>query len=88
MFAAWKKNYINLDNVLKSREITLPTEVHIVKAMFFSSSHEWMWKLDHKESLAPKNWYFQAVVLEKTRKSPLDYKESKPVNPKEINPEY
>ena len=35
MFAAWKKNYINLDNVLKSRGITLPTEVHIVKAVVF-----------------------------------------------------
>jgi len=38
-----------------------------------------MWKLDHKESWAPKNW---TVVLEKTLESPLDCKESKPVNPK------
>ena len=45
----------------------------------FSSSHKWMWKLDHKESWAPKNW---TVVLEKTLESPLDCKESKPVNPK------
>ena len=40
-----------------------------------------MWKLDHKESWAPKNWIFWTVVL-KTLESPLDYKEIKPVNPK------
>ena len=48
----------------------------------FSSSHVWMWELDHKESWAPKNWHFFAVVLEKTLESPLDCKEIKPVNPK------
>ena len=47
-----------------------------------------MWELDHKESWTPKNWCFQPVVLEKTLESPLDRKEIKPVNPKEINPEY
>ena len=47
----------------------------------FSSSHVWMWKLDHKESWALKNWCFWAVVLEKTLESPLDHKEIKPVNP-------
>ena len=47
-----------------------------------------MWQQDHKEGWALKNWYFQIVVLEKTLESPLDCKEIKPVNPKEINPEY
>ena len=32
----------NLDSILKSRDITLPTKVHLVKAMVFSNSHEWM----------------------------------------------
>ena len=41
-----------------------------------------MWELDHKESWALKNWYFQTVVLEKALESPLDSKEIKPVNPK------
>ena len=54
----------------------------------FSNSHVWMWELDYKESWAPKNWCFWTVVLEKTLKSPLDCKEIKPVNPKEISPEY
>ena len=39
----------NLDSIIKSRDITLPTKVHLVKAMIFSS-HEWMCELDHKES--------------------------------------
>ena len=47
----------------------------------FSSSHVWMWDLDHKEVWVPKNWCFQTVLLEKTLKSPLDSKEIKPVNP-------
>ena len=33
MLAPWKKAMTNLDSVLKSRDITLPTKVHIVKAM-------------------------------------------------------
>ena len=45
-----------------------------------------MWELDHKEDLAPKNWWFQIVVLEKTLESPLDCKEIKPVNPKGNQP--
>ena len=41
-----------------------------------------MWKLDYKESWAPKNWCFWTVVLEKTLESPLDSKKIKLVNPK------
>ena len=47
-----------------------------------------MWELDPKEGWAPKNWCFWTVVLEKTLQSPLDCKEIKPVNPKEIIPEF
>ena len=77
-----RKAMANLDHILKSRDITLPTKVHLVKAMIFSSSHVWMWELDHKESWVPKNWCFWTVVSEKTLESPLDCKEIKPVNPK------
>ena len=72
----------NLDSILKSRDITLPTEVCLVKAMIFSSSHVWMWDLEYKESWAPRNWCFWTVVLEKTLESPLDSKEIQPVHPK------
>ena len=46
----------------------------------FPSSHVWLWELDHKGSWATKNGCFWTVVLERTLESPLDYKESKPVN--------
>ena len=72
----------NLDNILKSRDITLPTKVHLVKDMVFSGSHVWMWELDYKESWVLKNSCFWTVVLEKTLESPLDCKEIQPVSPK------
>ena len=48
--------------------------------------HVWIWDLDRKEGWVPKNWSFQIVILEKTLESPLDFKETKPVNPKENQP--
>ena len=72
----------NLDSILKSRDITLPTKVCLVKAMFFSSSRVWMWELDYKESWGPKNWCFWTLLLEKTLESPLDHKDIQPVCPK------
>ena len=70
----------NLDSILKSRDIILPTKVHLVKAMFFSSGHVWMWELDCEEAWVLKNWWFWIVVLEKTLESPLDCKEIQPVH--------
>ena len=77
-------NQAPLDSIFKSRDITLPTKVHLVNG--FSSGHVWMWELDYKEDWAPKNWCFWTVVLEKTLESPLDSREIKPVNPKENQP--
>ena len=37
-----RKVMTNLDSILKSRDITLPTKVCLVKAMVFSGSHVWM----------------------------------------------
>ena len=48
----------------------------------FSSSHAWMWELDHKQGREPKNWCFWTMVLEKTLESSLNCKKIKPVNPK------
>ena len=67
----------NLDSILKSRDITLPTKVHQVKAMVFP-----VVMYGCEESWAPKNRCFWTVVLEKTLESPLDYKEIQPVHPK------
>ena len=70
----------NLDSILKSRDITLPTKVHLSKLWF--CSHVWMRELDCEESWAPKNWCFWTMVLGKTLESPLDCKEIQPVHPK------
>ena len=67
----------NRESILKSRDITLPTKVHLVKAMVFP-----VWELDCKESWVPKNWCFWTVVLEKALEGPLNCKEIKPGNPK------
>ena len=80
--APWKKAMRNLDSILKSRDITLLTKVHLVKAMFFSVVMCGCKELDHREGWAMKDWYFWTVVLEKTLESPLDSKEIQPVNPK------
>ena len=71
----------NLDSTLKSKDITLPTKVCIVKAIAFPVVM-YGCELDHKEYWALKNWCFWTAVLEKTLESPLDYKEMKPVNSK------
>ena len=44
-----RKTMTNLDSVLKSRDITLPTKVYVVKAMVFPVVLCKMWTLDHKE---------------------------------------
>ena len=63
----------NLDSVLKSKDITLPTKVCIVKAIVFPVV-VYRYELDHKEGWEPKNWCFWTVVLEKTLEGPLEIK--------------
>ena len=77
-----RKARTNLDSIFKSKDITLPTKVCIVKAMVFPVVNVWMWELDYKENWAPKNWCFWTVVLEKTLESPLDCEEIQPVHSK------
>ena len=78
-----RKAMTNLDCTLKSSDITLPTKVRIVKALVFPvviyRCEGWTIKLSTKELT---NWCLWTVVLEKTVKSPLDFKEIKSVNPK------
>ena len=78
-----RKAMANLDSILKSRDITLPTKAHLVKAMVFPvvtyGYESWT---TYKESWVLKNWCFWTVVLEKTLESPLDCKEIQPAHPK------
>ena len=76
-----RKAMTNLDSMLKSRDITLPTKVCIVKALVFPVV-VYGCELDPKEGWAPKNWYFWTTVLENTLEGPSDSKEIKLVNSK------
>ena len=70
----------NLDSIIKSRDITLPIKVHLVKAMIFPvvmyGCESWTIKKAERQRI---------VVLEKTLESPLDCKETRPVILKEIS---
>ena len=76
----------NLDSIFKSRDITLPTKVRLVKAMVFPvvmyGCESWtVKKAEHQRIDA-----FELVVLEKTLESPLDCKEIQPVHSKGDQP--
>ena len=79
--APWKKSYDKLRHDIKKQRHYVANKSTFSQSYAFSSSHEWMWELDHKEIWALKNWCFWHVVLEKTLKSPLDCKGIKPVTP-------
>ena len=76
-----RKVMTNLDSILKSRDITLPTKVRLVKAMVFPvvmyGCETWTVK-----KLSPEELMLLNSVLEKTLESPLDCKEIQPVHPK------
>ena len=80
--APLKKNYDKPRQRIKKQRHYFAHKGPYCQSYGFSSSHVWVWELDHKECWAPKNWCFWAVVLKKTLESPLDCKEIKPVNPK------
>ena len=64
----------NLDSILKTKDITLPTKVHIGKTVGFSVVIYRCESWTIKKTWVPKNWCFQIVVLEKTPGSSLDRK--------------
>ena len=72
----------NIDSILKSRDITLPTEVCLVKAMVFPvvmyGCESWTVKKAERRRIDA----FELWVLEKTLGSPLDCREIQPVHPK------
>ena len=84
MLTLGRKVMTNIDSMLKSRDIT--NKGPSSQSYGFSSSHVWMWELDHKEGWALQNWCFWTVVVENTLDGPLDCKEIKSVNPKGNQP--
>ena len=84
--APWKKSYDQPRQHIKKQRRYFFDKGPPSPSYVFSSSHVWMWELDHKESWVLKNWCFWTVVLEKTLESPLNCKETKPVSPKGNQP--
>ena len=83
-----RKVMTNLDSILKSRDITLLTKVHLVKAMFFSSSHIWMWELDCKEAECWRIDAFELCCWTRLLRVLWTARRSNQSIQKEINPEY
>ena len=82
MLAPWKKSYDQPRQHVKKQSHDFADKGPSSQSYGFSSSHVWIWELDHKESWVLKNWCFWTVVLEKTLESLLDLKEIQPVHPK------
>ena len=81
MLAPWKKSYDKPRQHFKKQRHRFANKGLYSQSYDFSSSHIWMWELDHKEGWVLKNWCFWTVTLAKTLESSLDCKEIKPVNP-------
>ena len=86
MVAPWKKSYDQPRQHIKKQRYYFGNKSPSSQGYGFSSSHVWMWELDHKESWVLKNWCFLTVILEKTLEHPLDSKEIQPVHPKGNQP--
>ena len=76
-----RKVMTNLDSILKTRDITLPTKVRLVKAMVFPVIMYRCESWTVKKAEHWKNWCFWTVVLEKTPESPLVWQEIQTVHP-------
>ena len=68
----------NLDSILKSRDITLPTKVHLIKAMVFPLVMYGCESWTVKKAECRRTDAFE--LLEKTLESPLDFKKIQPVH--------
>ena len=77
-----RKAMTNLDGILKSRDITLPTNVHLVKGMVFPVVMYGCESWTIKKAECRRIDAFELWSLEKTLESPLDCKEIQPVHPK------
>ena len=82
MLAPWKRSYDQPRQYIKKQRHYFANKSPSSQSYGFSSSHVWMWELDHKESWTSKNWCIWTVVLEKTLDGLLDCKEIQTVNPK------
>ena len=82
IFAPWKKSYDKPKHHIKKQKHHFADKGPSSQSYGFSSSHGWMWEVDHKKGWALKNWCFWTVMLKKTLESCLDRKGIKTIYPK------
>ena len=82
MLSPWKKSCDKPGQCIKKQRHYFVDKGLCSKSYGFSSSHVWMWELDHKESWVLKNWCFKLWCWRRLLRVPWDCKEIKPVNPK------
>ena len=89
MLVPWKKSYDQSRQHIKMQRHYFANKGPSSQSYSFSSSHVWMWELDHKEGWMLKNWWFSTVVLDKTSlRVPWTARRSHQSILKEIRPEY
>ena len=88
MLAPWKKSYNQYRQHIKKQRHFFASKGPSSENYGFSSSHVWMWELDHKEIWAPNNWCFWTVVLGKTLEHPWTARRSSQSFVKKISPDY
>ena len=81
MLAPWKKSYDRPRQHIKKQKHYFADKGPSSQSYIVSSSHVWMWELDHEESWVLKNSCFWTVVLEKTLESALYCKKITPLHP-------
>ena len=88
MLAPYKKSYNKPRQCIKKQRHHFADKGPSSQSYDFSSSHVWMWELDHKEGWALKNWCFWTVLLERLLRIPWTARRSNQSILKEISPEY
>ena len=87
MLAPWKESYDQPSQRIWKQRHYFADKGPSSQSCGFSSSHIWMWNLDHKESWVPKNWCFWSVVLRRLLRVPWTARWDQLIL-KEIRPEY
>ena len=82
--AHWKETYYKPGQCIRNQRHHLADKDPYSPSYGFSSTHVWVWEMDHREHWGPRNWCFWTVVLvNNSFDSPLDYKEIKSIKPQE-----
>ena len=86
VIAPWNQKMLKPTQHIKKQRHHFAIKGPYNQSFGFSSSHVWMWEMDHKEGWAQANWCFWITVLEKTPENPLGCEEIKLINPKGNQP--